>query len=200
MRTTFISLIAAVALLAGCASQNTVLVATGTVIGVEIGQNPSTGMYHAKMGYNRGELALVPSTNMYTPDVITELRYNGFFSTGADSGIYQRLAVGSIAVSQPGAMAMFLKDSSGNISSNTAAALKSLASIPTVNTTTTTSLVKIAALYKTAPDKGPWNQVANANGYPSFAAFLIDPKLTPEKVISVRDGLHRANLIPNQAE
>ena len=195
MRTTIITLTAALLLLAGCASQNTVLVATGTVIGVEIGQNPSTGMYHAKLGYNRGEIAMVPSTNKYTPDVITELKYNGLFSTGADSGIYQRMAVGTVAVSQPGAMAMFLKDGSGNISSNTAAALKSLASVPTASTATTSSLVKIAAAYKMSPDKSLWDEVAKANGYPTFAAFLIDPNLTPEKVSAVSDGLKSSNLI-----
>lgn len=190
-----LSLISALLLLAGCASNNTVLVSTGTSIGVQLAQNPTTGMYEAKLGYNRAELALVPSTNKYTPDVITELKYNGIFSQGADSGIYQRMAVGTVAVSQPGAMAMFLKDGSGNISSNTAAALASLASVPTVNTSVTTSLVKIAAAYKTAPDKAPWDEVAKANGYPSFAAFLIDPKLTPEKVTAVSDGLRGANLI-----
>lgn len=191
---TIIALLAAV-LLAGCAANNTVLVSTATVIGVEVGQNPSTGMYHAKLGYNRGEFALVPSTNKYTPDVIMEIRYSGIFSTGEGSGIYQRLAVGSTAVSQPGAMAMFLKDPSGNISSNTVAALKSLAAVPTVNTTVTASLVTMAATYKTAADKAPWDAVAAANGYPSFAAFLIDPKLTPDKVTSVATGLKSANLI-----
>ena len=195
MRTTIVSLIAAIALLAGCATQNTVLVATGTVIGVEIAQNPTTGMYTAKLGYDRAEFAMVPSTNRYTPDVLVEMKYNGFFSTGTDSGIYQRLAVGSVAVAQPGAMAMFLRDSSGNISSNTAVAIQSLASIPTVSTSTTTSLVKIASVYKMAPDKAPWDGVAKANGYPSFAAFLIDPKLTPEKVTAVSDGLKSVNLI-----
>lgn len=196
MRTTLISLIAAVALLAGCATQNTVLVATGTVIGVEIAQNPTTGMYTAKLGYDRAEFALVPTTNRYTPDVLVELKYNGIFSTGPESGIYQRLAVGTVAVTQPGAMAMFLRDSSGNISSNTVAALKSLSSVPTANTATTSSLVSIAVAYKNAPDKTPWNDVAKANGYQSFAFFLIDTNLTPEKISAVSSGLRTANLIP----
>lgn len=194
MRTKAIALLA-LFLMAGCATNNTVLVSTGTVIGVEVGQNPSTGMYHAKLGYNRAELALVPSTNRYTPDVVTELRYSGIFSTGADSGIYQRLAVGTTAVIQPGAMAMFLKDTSGNISSNTVAAIKSLAAVPVVNMPVLTSLVKVAAAYKAAPDKAPWNEVAKANGYDTFAAFLTDTSLTPEKVTAVTDGLKANNLI-----
>lgn len=194
MRSIICTLIAA-ALLAGCTTNSTVLVSTGTVIGVEIAQNPTTGMYQAKLGYNRAEIAVVPSTNKYTPDVITELRYSGIFSTGADSGIYQRLAVGATAVAQPGAMTMFLKDSSGNVSSNTVAALKSLSSVPAVNSSATSSLVKIAAAYKNAPDKSPWDAVANANGYPTFPAFLIDPSLTPDKVTAMSESLRRANLI-----
>lgn len=190
-----LSLILLALTLVGCATQNTVLVSTGTTIGVEIAQNPTTGMYQAKLGYNRVEIALVPSTNRYTPDVITELRYSGIFSQGADSGIYQRMAVGSVAVSQPLAMAMFLKDASGNISSNTAAALKSLASVPTVNTEATTGLVKIAAAFKTAQDKGPWDAVAKAQGYENFSAFLIDPALTPTKVSEMSQALRNANLL-----
>lgn len=192
---TFICTLIAAAFLSGCATNSTVLVSTGTVIGVELAQNPTTGMYQAKLGYNRAEIALVPSTNKYTPDVITELKYSGIFSTGADSGIYQRMAVGSTAVTQPGAMAMFMKDGTGNISSNTAAAIKSLASVPTVNTSATSSLVKIAAAYKTSTDKGPWDLVAKELGYPTFPAFLIDPALTPEKVNSMAEKLQRENLI-----
>lgn len=195
MRTILVSILAAVAILAGCATPNTVLVATGTVVGVEIGQNPSTGLYHAKLGYNRGEVAVVPTSDDYTPDVITELRYNGIFSTGSDSGIYQRMAVGSTAVTQPGAMAMFLKDSGGNMSSNASAALKSLASVPTVKPAVTTSLVAIAAAYRAAADKVPWDSVAKAHGYASFSLFLIDPNLTPEKVSAVSAGLRSGKLI-----
>jgi hypothetical protein len=193
---TILTLIASLAfLLIGCKTQDRVIVATGTSIGVDIDENPATGLYHAKMGYNRGEFAMVPSTNKYTPDVLMEIRYSGIFSRGDTSGIYQRLAVGAVAVSQPGAMAMFLKDPSGNVSTNTVAALKSLASIPTVNVSTTASLVKVAAAYRAATDKVPWDNVAKASGYASMAAFLIDPNPAPDKVTAVQDGLRSANLI-----
>ena len=182
-------------MLAGCATNNTVLVSTGTVIGVELGQNPSTGLYQAKLGYNRGEIALVPTTNKYTPDVITELKYNGIFSTGADSGIYQRMAVGSLAVAQPGAMAMFLKDGTGSISPGTVEALKSLSSIPTVNAASVGSTAKLASAYKVSQDKSKWDEVARANGYPSFSAFLIDSSASPAKVEAVTSGLKTANLL-----
>jgi hypothetical protein len=42
-----------------------------------------------------------------------ELKYNNLFTGG---GLYQRLAVGDIAVGQPGASMLFAKDSSGNLS------------------------------------------------------------------------------------
>lgn len=112
-----IALFAAAALLVGCSSMhNKVIVATGTNIGVEISENPATGLYQAKLGYTRGELALVPVTNNYTPDVITEIRYSGIFSSVG--GIYSRMAVGPVAVSQPGAQLMFAKDPNGTIGTN----------------------------------------------------------------------------------
>jgi hypothetical protein len=196
MRTSIISLIAAVVLLSGCATHNTVLVATGTVIGVEIGQNQTTGLYTAKLGYDRGEFAIIPSTNRYTPDVLVELHYKGIFSTGPDSGIYQRLAVGSVAVSQPGAMAMFLKDPAGNISSNTVSAIRSLSSVPTVSFSTTALLVPLASAYQASAQKELWDNVARTNGYVAFTDFLIDPKLTLSSVGTMSEALKKSNLIP----
>src|SRR5690242_8708588 len=107
--------------LAGCEHQNHyVIAASATVIGVELSQNPATQTPQAKLGYNRAELAIVPSnrTNdpnvtepkgaQEVPDVLMELRYDGIFSTNA--GIYQRLAVGSNAVEQPGATALLVRN------------------------------------------------------------------------------------------
>lgn len=115
--TVILSILAAL-ILSGCTTNRTVLVATGTVLGIEVAQNPSTGLYHAKLGYNRAELALVPTdtTNKYTPDVLTELKMTGLLSF--DASIYQRLAVGPQAVSQIGAAALFSKDANGVVSSN----------------------------------------------------------------------------------
>lgn len=47
----------------GCASRinHYVLASTGTSIGVDISQDPKTQMYYGKLGYNRGEVALVPT-------------------------------------------------------------------------------------------------------------------------------------------
>jgi hypothetical protein len=115
---TALAIVLGVLLLTGCATHNKVLVATGTIFGLEVAQNPATGMYQAKIGYNRAEIALVPTnpTNGYTPDVLTELRMSGILSF--DMGIYQRLAVGPNAVSQLGAVSLFSKDAKGTLSSN----------------------------------------------------------------------------------
>ncbi|NOQ13845.1 MAG: hypothetical protein GQ583_05095 [Methyloprofundus sp.] len=48
-------------------------------------------------------------------NVLMELKYFGIFSTGSDSGIYQRLAVGNIAVANKGAEFLFSRDSAGKI-------------------------------------------------------------------------------------
>ncbi|WP_051303391.1 hypothetical protein [Psychromonas aquimarina] len=53
-------------------------------------------------------------------NVLMELRYSGIFSTGNESGIYQRLAVGDIAVKQEGASVLFAKDAGGNVDKNAA--------------------------------------------------------------------------------
>jgi|GEM_PF-2521383 len=125
--------------LSGCThTDHMVLSSTGTVIGVDISQDPATQSPHAKLGYNRGELAIVPTNRppcvkdknppgfqcaqgdwkggaKDTTDVLMELRYGGIFDTGGSSGIYQRLAVGNTAVRQPGAAFMFAKDENGTL-------------------------------------------------------------------------------------
>ena len=121
-----------------------VIASTGTVIGVEVAQNPANQTPQAKLGYDRAELALVPTSRppcaiksddssvicgeikgavKDVPDVLMELRYGGIFDLGASSGIYQRLAVGQTAVSRPGAAFLFAKDSDGNLNPQAAQAL-----------------------------------------------------------------------------
>jgi hypothetical protein len=102
---------------------------------VEISQNPATQTPQAKLGYQRTEIALVP-TNRPTEDptdkkvkgaeetaeVLMELKYAGIFSWGASGGIYQRLAVGKTAVSQPGAALMFTRNVAGDVGNDAAKA------------------------------------------------------------------------------
>jgi hypothetical protein len=195
MKIRTILLLAALVILAGCytgcALRHTVIVSTGTVIGLEVSQNPQSGLYSAKLGYDRGELALVPYTNGYVPDVVTEIHYSSIFSlTG--SGIYQRMAVGPNAVIQPGAQALFLKDSNGNLGTN---ALSILKSVPVVNTAVQASLARVSAAYGASTNKVAWDAVAVAAGYPSFSAFISDPKVTPDAFLKVVTALRGAKLI-----
>jgi hypothetical protein len=136
--------IGAVLSLASCTStRHAIVAATGTNIGVDVSQNPATNSPQAKLGYQRVELAIVPTNRSAGEepgdkgggaseygDVLMELRYGGIFDTGPSSGIYQRLAVGSEAVRQPGASLMFARDADGNVSEGAEAALRSLMSVP----------------------------------------------------------------------
>lgn len=129
----------------GCTeTKHVVIAATETTIGVNLSQSPATSSPQAKLGYNRAEIALVPSNrNMGTdskgslgngapdvPDVMMELRYGGIFDVGSSSGIYQRLAVGNTAVKQPGASLMFAKDNAGTVSAESAKALEAVKALP----------------------------------------------------------------------
>jgi len=123
--------------LIGCGQQGySVLAVTSTIIGVEVSQNPANQTPQAKLGYNRTEVAFVPTNRdagekagtswsgaKDSADVIMELRYGGIFDLGASSGIYQRLAVGNTAVQQPGASLMFGKDAEGKVDKNASDAL-----------------------------------------------------------------------------
>ncbi len=53
-------------------------------------------------------------------NALMELRYSGIFSTGSDSGIYQRVAVGDIAGQQTGASVLLAKNASGKVDENAA--------------------------------------------------------------------------------
>jgi len=68
----------------------------------------------------RSELIKSSSGAEDSANVLMELRYSGIFSMGTESGIYQRLAVGNIAVKQQGASILFAKNAKGEIESDTA--------------------------------------------------------------------------------
>lgn len=194
MKTLLLAL--SLALCAGCSAikNHYVISGTTTVIGVEIAENPQTQLYHARLGYVRAELAMVPTnkgdTNSVaggakdTADVIMEIRYGGIFSRSG--GIYQRLAVGSTAVSQPGAAFMFAKDSTGDMSPLTADAVsKAIGTVTNSPSASTVSAALPAAkAYEQSNDatKAVFDEVAKTQGYKNFSAFLTDKGLTADKV------------------
>jgi hypothetical protein len=140
------ALVACAGLQACAGHGHSVVTSTGTVIGVELSQHPATQMPQAKLGYHRGEFAYVPTNRdkgvqagdtrngaSDTTDVLMELKYDSLFgrmfNSQGDGGIYQRLAVGSKAVSQKGAAVMFLRNANGDLTPQNAQALKTLQSV-----------------------------------------------------------------------
>jgi hypothetical protein len=192
-----------------CASCTTlkdnVISSTATVIGLEIAQNPQSQLYQAKLGYNRGELAVVPTDKGVTgsgsrsvANVIMEMRYSGIFSL-QDSGIYQRLAVGDIAVSQPGAAFMFAKARDGTIDPSAAEAIsRSIMKVPAVDAKAVSGKFPLAKAYAFAEDtvKAQYDAVAKGHGYTDFKAFLAEIETTPEKVVVMTESLAAAGLMP----
>jgi hypothetical protein len=177
--------------LQGCESnRHMVLAATGTNIGVEISQNPATQSPQAKLGYQRVELAIVPTNRSSQDtastsnslqngakdlaDVVMELRYGGIFDTGASSGIYQRLAVGTTAVSQPGASLMFAKDADGKVTADAAQALKSLESIKARDVNVTIKTKQLADLRRKSvtADQAKIDGLVVGLGYKDWDNFI----------------------------
>jgi hypothetical protein len=185
-----------------------VIASTATVIGVEISQNPATQAPQAKLGYNRGEFAFVP-TNRHageaagnpqrgasdTANVIMELRYGGIFDLGPSSGIYQRLAVGETAVRQDGAALLFMKNAEGQIDPAAARALEAVTSLPLVSPDVEAARSIIAKKFLGFKEKEDvealkkFDNAARALGYESFGEFFVDRKATVEMVNRMRDEL-----------
>jgi len=131
--------LAAVVSLGACAEQGySVIAATGTTIGLSVGSAPTGTGVETVLAYKRTEFAFVPTNRNSGEDagtngggakdsanVLMELRYGG---TGSSS-IYQRMAVGNIAVKQPGASLMFARDGEGKIDKETQAALENVLAI-----------------------------------------------------------------------
>jgi hypothetical protein len=190
----------------GCTTgKHYVIASTATVIGLEIAQNPSSQMYQGKLGYNRAELALVPSNRASgkegdtsvgagaadTTDVMMELHYANIFSLQS-SGIYQRLAVGKNAVSQPGAALMFAKGKDGQLDPRVAESITMSNPVipeaaPGINKAK--GELTDAYLRDKATQQIKYDKAAQAAGYRSFNAFLLDTSTTQAQLDKVKSGL-----------
>jgi len=190
----------------GCAGRQAVIAVSGTVIGLEVSQNPANQSPQAKLGYNRGEIAIVPTNRSATEepgtslggardiaDVIMEIRYGGIFDTGPSSGIYQRLAVGPTAVAQPGASVMFARDANGDMSPQAAEVLKSLKTIPTADPEISKLKLPLGNVFRTSNDAAQkqFHAAAKAAGFDDFNAFLLNKPREPSvsEIKSIRDRL-----------
>jgi hypothetical protein len=103
--------------LCGCKAPNSIVTTAQSVLGISVSENPATQLYEARAGIVVSQVAFVPcNTNSgYVPDVILEFRVNNLFTGGL---VYQRLAIGSSAVGQPGAALMFARDAKGVLNTN----------------------------------------------------------------------------------
>ena len=183
------------AILCSCSTpSNRIVVISGTVLGIEIGENPATQMYNVRLGYVRSEVALVPSTNNEAPDVLMEAHYGRLFTR--DASLKQRLAVGKNAVNQPGAFILFAKNPDGTIDSNAVAIAKSLASIPSPNPTVSAQVLPLAKAYQASSTKADFDVVAVGLGFANFSDFLIRPNLTLEQVKAIAETLKAKGLVP----
>jgi hypothetical protein len=209
-----LGLMAAISFSQGCAQQGySVIASTATVIGVEVSQNPATQTPQAKLGYNRGEFAFVP-TNRHageaaggigkgasdTANVIMELRYGGIFDLGPSSGIYQRLAVGETAVQQDGAVLLFSKNATGQIDPTAAKALEAVMSIRAAPPDVLRAKRPISEKYLEFQSKNnaeamkKFDEAAVALGYKSYSDFAIDREVTIETVNRMRDELKKRGI------
>jgi len=196
---------AAAAVLTACANQGySVIASTATTIGVSIGQQPANGTMDATLGYKRAEFALVPTNRAASAsepkgasdssNVIMELRYGGIFSTGGDSGIYQRLAIGDQAVKQKGAAYMFAKGNDGKLDPRTAAAV---AKVP-VALERPDAMKPLASKYvelegkKDADALKKFDKAAQDAGYTDFEDFYFNGK--EQDIPKVRKALEDAGV------
>lgn len=180
----FVPVILLALAISGCKAPHSVIATTQTGLGVSVSENPSTQLYEVRFGFFRNEFTYVPgSTNQpgTVPDVLMELRYENILKGGS---LYQRLAVGKNAVTQPGASFLFAKGADGTLTSEAASAVSAtiqqgVAAAPA--TGVVEALVPIAEAYASG-DKAKFEEVAISKGYESFSSFLIDKGLTVDKV------------------
>lgn len=201
---TWLPLLALLVVLTGCSTSHSVIVSTGTVLGVAVAENPSTGMYEARFGYARTEFAYVPSnrprnTNEVvigqgakdTANVLMEVRMENVLKGGL---IYQRLAVGDIAVAQPGAALLFAKAPDGSFDASAVSA--AVGGIPSVEPAVVTATVPLAKAYQESTQKEAFDAVARKSGYANFSGFLIDPNVPMSKVTTITKDLRNLGLVP----
>ncbi len=159
-RSTVIVVIGSLLMLGACGGNKDhyVIAATGTVIGIDVGQNPATQTPEAKIGYHRGELALVPTNRKLegtaaegaeeSTDVLMEIYFGTSLQGSGESVIYQRLAVGRAAVGQPGAGVLFAKTPQGELDEEAAKALEAAGGVPVITGGATKARRKISKIYK----------------------------------------------------
>jgi len=187
----------------GCtAVHDHVLATTVTVIGVQIHQKDQDKTPEVKIGYARSEFAFVPtdhetarnSTDQGTKgpasgsarnsaEVLMEINAQGSIGLGTayQGGVYQRLAVGQTAVTQPGAAFMMAKNADGKLDKDSADAVsKALQKIPQTPGDVLTAREPLRKAYLALPNKKAVFDEAVKPDFADFRSFLIGDPKTPD--------------------
>lgn len=198
-----------VLMLSGCSSnKENVLAITSTVIGVQIHQKDADKTPEMKVGYARAEFAYVPTdkrsdTNSSngsaanSAEVLMEINASGNVGLGVayQGGVYQRLAVGKTAVSQPGAALMMAKDQNGNIGTNAAVAVanatRAVNTIQESKPDIEAGKRKILDAYNaaSATDKQKFENAAKAAGYTDFNDFCTKTETSDTGLNAITNSL-----------
>jgi hypothetical protein len=203
-RLAFVAVVSAAAL-GGCSENKDhyVIAATGTAIGLDISQNPATQTPQAKLGYHRGELAIVPTDRgtgsdgtgagaEKSADVLMEIYFGTGLSTTGGSTIYQRLAVGKDAVSQPGAGVMFAKGPTGQLDANAERALMAARGIPAPTINILKTKLDIGDIYSACVAAGKKDdfedavKIVHTAGYLDFQTKATSPKTVTKVLENVK--------------
>ena len=205
--------------IAGCARDHYVIASSGTTLGLDISQTAGSQTPQIKFGYNRAELAYVP-TNRFackatdgtetdcslnggaadSAEVMMELHYGGGVSATSKQGIYQRLAVGKEAVKTPGAAFMFARQADGTI--DAASAEKVAAAVRSVDATSTEALdrrkpLRQAYLSLANTKKAQFDEAAVSGGFEDFRSFLMaSPSL--QQINTVEEALKTDKTIADE--
>jgi len=190
-------------LVMGCAAvRDNVLAITATVIGVQIHQKDQDKTPEVKIGYARTEFAFVPTDHETAPnskdqekkgsasgsarnsaEVLMEINAQGSIGLGTayQGGVYQRLAVGQTAVTQPGAAFMMAKNADGKLEKDSADAVsKALQKIPETPGEVLAERKPLRIAYKALPDKKAVFDEAVKPDYEDFQKFLAGVPETPD--------------------
>lgn len=192
--------------LGGCAEKKNhyVIAATGTSIGLDVSQNAATQTPQAKLGYHRGELAIVPTDRgsgsngtgagaAKSADVLMEIYFGTGLSSPGESTIYQRLAVGKDAVSQRGAGVMFAKGPDGKLDKNAQKALEAVKSIPAPTTDALKTLRRIDKIFEECQAAGKKDEFEKAvatvhkAGYADFHGNITSPDVVSRVLLAVEE-------------
>jgi hypothetical protein len=167
----------------GCGTTTAVVISNQTGVGLDIEYNQQLQSPFGRMGYINSVFGIIPTNRVAdnqpgsgigggakdSPNVLFETNFSNFFSFWNDNGIYQRVAVGDIAVTQPGAVAMFAKNITGTIDAEAVNALNGIKAPPSSSITLKARLVELA---KDETKKKTILERAAALGIPTWNAFL----------------------------